>query len=199
MAIIVGVACGVVLSLGLWRRGSAVIPLLPITAACALGVLIGYGILGPPDNPARGHRQLARQLDGQLPTAAGPLYFFHEIDEGLWFYLGLHRLVPVPGSQPHYSDSFDLVSSLHTTRLPFSAADPAAFRLLDQQKLGLLDWLRIHGPEKPLMLVRTPLYDRMAPDLADLITPLIQETGLKRNCLTLVQVRDLERPAPAPR
>ena len=80
-----------------------------------------------------------------------------------------------------------------------AAADPTTFRLLEQQKLELLDWLRIHGPEKPLMLVRTPLYDRMAPDLADLTTPLIQETGLKRNGLTLVQVRDLERPTLAPR
>src|SRR5208337_973377 len=49
VVIVVAVACGVALSLGFWRRGSDVLALLPITAACAVGALIGYGILAPPD------------------------------------------------------------------------------------------------------------------------------------------------------
>ena len=98
IAVIVGaVACGVALGLGMWRRGSDVLALLPITAACAVGALIGYGILAPPDNPARGHRQLAQQLESRLPSAAKTLHFFHEIDEGLWFYLGNRRLVTRAG------------------------------------------------------------------------------------------------------
>ena len=76
MVIVAAVTCGVVLSLGIWRRGSDVLALLPITAACAVGVLIGYGILGPSDNPARGHRQLARQLERRLPGAARTFAFF---------------------------------------------------------------------------------------------------------------------------
>ena len=152
IAVIVGaVACGVALGLGMWRRGSDVLALLPITAACAVGALIGYGILAPPDNPARGHRQLAQQLERRLPSAAKTLHFFHEIDEGLWFYLGDRRLVPVPGSQPRYSDSFDKVGNFINTRLPFGAASDPTFSLLDRQKLGLIDWLRIHGPEEPFL------------------------------------------------
>ena len=200
IAVIVGaVACGVALGLGMWRRGSDVLALLPITAACAVGALIGYGILAPPDNPARGHRQLARQLEHRLPSAAKTLHFFHEIDEGLWFYLGNRRLVPVPGSQPRYSDSFDKVGNFINTRLPFGAASDPTFSLLDRQKLGLIDWLRIHGPEEPFLLIRTALYDRMAPDLAGLATPLYQEDGLKRNTLTLLQVHDDHRLTAAPR
>ena len=200
IAVIVGaVACGVALGLGMWRRGSDVLALLPITAACAVGALIGYGILAPPDNPARGHRQLAQQLERRLPSAAKTLHFFHEIDEGLWFYLGNRRLVPVPGSQPRYSDSFDKVGNFINTRLPFGAASDPTFSLLDRQKIGLIDWLRIHGPEEPFLLIRTALYDRMAPDLAGLATPLYQEDGLKRNTLTLLQVHDDHRLTAAPR
>ena len=94
-------------------------------------------------------------------------------------------LVPVPGSQPHYSDSFDKVGSFITARLPFGAASDPPFSLLERQKLGLIDWLRNHGPDEPFLLIRTALYDRMAPDLAGLATPLYQEAGLKRNTLTL--------------
>ncbi|MGZ3389255.1 MAG: ArnT family glycosyltransferase [Isosphaeraceae bacterium] len=200
IAVIIGaVACGVVLGLGMWRRGSDVLALLPITAACAVGALIGYGILAPPDNPARGHRQLAQQLERRLPSAAKTLHFFHEIDEGLWFYLGDRRLVPVPGSQPRYSDSFDKVGNFINTRLPFGAASDPTFSLLDRQKLGLIDWLRIHGPEEPFLLIRTALYDRIAPDLAGLATPLYQEDGLKRNTLTLLQVHNDRWLTAAPR
>ena len=71
--------------------------------------------------------------------------------------------------------------------------------LLDRQKIGLIDWLRIHGPEEPFLLIRTALYDRMAPDLAGLATPLYQEDGLKRNTLTLLQVHDDHRLTAAPR
>ncbi len=197
--IIAAVTCGVGLSLGIWRRGSDVLAILPITAACAVGALLGYGILAPSDNAARGHRQLAMQLEHRLPGVAGTLHFFHEIDEGLWFYLDHRRLVPVPGSQPRYSDSFDKAGNLSTTRLPFGASADPTFGLLERQKLGLIDWLRFHGPEQPYLLIRTALYDRLAPDLAVLATPLYQEVGRKRNTLTLLQVRDEHRLTAAPR
>ena len=188
--VIFAVACGVGLGVAFWRRGSDVLALLPVLATCAVGVLVGYGILGPPDNSARGHRQLALELERRIPRAAGPLYFFHEIDEGLWFYLSHHRLLPVPGSQARYSDSFDKIAGLLTTRLPLGAATDASFRLLEPQKAGLLAWLRTHGSAEPLLLVRSTLYDRIAPDLAGLAMPLFRENGLKRNTITLLQVRD---------
>jgi hypothetical protein len=186
--VVVAAACGVMVGVAIWRRGSAVLALLPIMAVCAVGVAIGYGMLAPGDNPARGHRQLARLLERRLPASAKSLHFFHEIDEGLWFYLRAHRLVPVPGSQPRYSNSFDKVGCLITSRLPFDAASDPSFSLLDRQKLGLIEWLRNHEAEKPFLLIRTTLYDRLAPDLAGLVTPLYQEHGVKRNGLTLVHV-----------
>jgi 4-amino-4-deoxy-L-arabinose transferase-like glycosyltransferase len=198
VVLVAAVTCGVVLSLVIWRRGNDVLALVPITAACAVGALIGYGILAPADNPARGHRQLALQLEHRLPPSARSLHFFHEIDEGLWFYLGNRRLVPVPGSQPRYSDSFDKVGNFIATRFPFGAASDPSMSLLDRQKLGLIDWLRNHGSEKPFLLIRTALYDRMAADLVGLVTPLYQEEGLKRNTLTLLQVNDEHRLTAAP-
>ncbi len=188
--IIFAVACGVGLGLRVWRRGSEVLALLPVLAACAVGVLVGYGILGPPDNPARGHRQLALELERRIPRTDEPLYFFHEIDEGLWFYLNHHHLLPVPGSQPCYSDSFDKIAGLLTIRLPLGAPTDPSFHLLEPQKAGLLAWLRTHGSAEPLLLVRSTLYDRIAPDLAGLTMPLFQEDGLKRNTVTLLKVRD---------
>jgi hypothetical protein len=197
--IVAATACGVALSLAIWRRGSDVLALLPITAACALGALVGYGMVAPSDNPVRGHRQLAEQLERRLPKAARTLHFFHEIDEGLWFYLSNRRLVPVLGSQPRYSDSFDKIGSILTMRLPFGADSDPTFRLLDRQKLGLMEWLRTQGPDEPYLLIRTALYDRLAPDLAGLATPLYREDGLKRNSLTLLQARDEHRLTSAPR
>ena len=199
MVVVVAVVCGVLLSLGIWWRGSDVLALLPITAACAVGALIGYGLLAPADNHARGHRQLAQQLEYRLPSSARSLHFFHEIDEGLWFYLGKRRLVPVPGSQPRYSDSFDKASHFVTTRLHFAAVSDPEFRLLDRQKLGLIDWLRNRGSERPFLLIRTELFDRLAMDLAGLVTPRYQEIGLKRHGLTLLQVQDQDRLARARR
>jgi hypothetical protein len=199
MVVVVAVVCGVILSLGIWWRGSDVLALLPITAACAVGALIGYGMLAPADNQARGHRQLARQLEYRLPSSATSLHFFHEIDEGLWFYVGNRRLLPVPGSQPRYSDSFDKVSRFITTRLPFGAASDPDYGLLDRQRLGLIDWLRNHESERPFLLIRTALFDRLATDLAGLATPLYQEQGLKRHGLTLLQVREQDRLARARR
>ena len=96
---------------------------------------------GPPENPARGHRQLALELEGWIPRTDGPLYFFHEIDEGLWFYLSHHRLLPVPGSQPRYSDSFDKIAGLLPSCLPLGVDTDPSFRLLEPQKAGLLAWL----------------------------------------------------------
>jgi len=192
-------SCGVALGVWIWRRGGDVLALLPITAACAVGVLIAYGILAPPDNPARGHRQLAERLERRLPRAAKTLHFFHEIDEGLWFYLRDRRLAPVPGSQPRYSDSFDKVGCFISSRLAVGTTSDSSFGLLDRQKHGLIDWLRDKGREEPYLLIRTALYDRLAPDLAGLVTPLYQEDGLKRNTLILLQVRDDHRLTAAPR
>ena len=67
----------------IWLRGSAVLALLPVTMACAMAVVIGYGIVAPADNLARGHRELARTIERLVPRETTKIRFFHEIDEGL--------------------------------------------------------------------------------------------------------------------
>ena len=186
--IAVSASCGVALGFWIWRRGSDVLPMVPIMAACAIGVLIGYGVIAPADNPARGHRQLARQLERLVPSTVTTVRFFHEIDEGLWFYLRGHRLAPVPGSQPRYSNSYDKRDSLMSDGpLQADPADPSV-RPMEQQAQVLLDWLRGKGRDEPYLLIRSAVYESMAPRLAGLVTPLYQETGLTRNCLILLHV-----------
>jgi 4-amino-4-deoxy-L-arabinose transferase-like glycosyltransferase len=178
---------GVALGLWIWRRGSNVLSLAPIMAAFAIGVLIGYGIIAPVDNPARGHRQLARQLERLIPPNASTVRFFHEIDEGLWFYLRGHRLVPVPGSQPRYSDSYDKLDRLMSDGpAPVVSAD-SPDRSRDQMQ-SLLDWVGGRGRAEPYLMIRSTVYERLSPGLAGRVRPLYRDTGLGRNGLTLLRV-----------
>ncbi len=182
------VSGGVVVGAWIWRRGSDVLALIPVTAACAVAVVIGYGVIAPADNPARGHRQLARTLERLVPTETTAIRFFHEIDEGLWFYLRDHHLAPVPGSQPRYSDSYDKVGHLLGISLPVRASTNPPVGLIDHQRQVLKDWLRRQGGDEPYLLIRGPLYDHLAPDLDGLATPLHRETAMKRNGLVLLHV-----------
>ena len=90
--------------------------------------------------------------------------FFHELDEGLWFYLDEGRtLRPVPGSTPRYNDGYDMLRDYWNNTL---VADPRA-RLRLQLEI-LRDWA--DGPaearESPYVLIRADRYDAFAPDLA---------------------------------
>ncbi|MBX6316230.1 MAG: glycosyltransferase family 39 protein, partial [Isosphaeraceae bacterium] len=77
----------VVTSAWVWRRGAEVAALFPLVGAIAAAVVAGFGVLGPSENAVRSHRALAGTLARLLPPDARTLMFFHEIDEGLWFYL----------------------------------------------------------------------------------------------------------------
>src|SRR5206468_152165 len=101
-----------------WRWGADALSLAPVTAAAVLSILIGFGIVAPAENPRRSHRALAETLGRIVPHHVRSLRFFHEIDEGLWFYLNGLDLVPVPGSQPRYNTAFDLVEAQRTRGLP---------------------------------------------------------------------------------
>jgi 4-amino-4-deoxy-L-arabinose transferase-like glycosyltransferase len=184
------VMVGMALAFWAWKRGQEATALLPITAACAAVVLIGYGMIGPADNPLRGHAELARQLDQLIPANIKVIHFFHEIDEGLWFYLDEHRLSPVPGSQPRYSDSFDKVGSLVGTHSSAEALPGSVARLRARQLEVLKRWLEGRRRNEPYLLIRSPLHDRLPPDFQALATPLYRETGVKRNGLVLLQARD---------
>ncbi|MBV8487219.1 MAG: glycosyltransferase family 39 protein [Planctomycetaceae bacterium] len=180
-------SCGVAVGFWIWKRGLSVLSLLPVTATCALGVIIGYGFVAPYDNLARGHRHLAEQLESLLPPGTETLHFFHEIDEGLWFYLRQHRLAPVPGSQARYSDSHDRLSALigNGPVLGLHPEPPAT--LLRQQKPVLLEWLRQGDDAGGFLVMRASLYDQMTSELAGLVSPLYREPLRKRNSLVLLR------------
>jgi hypothetical protein len=179
----VGMAGSVALSAWLWRRGASVWAMVPIAGALAIGVVAGYGLIAPADNALHSHRSLAATLDRTLPPEARTVMFFHELDEGLWFYLERHELKPVPGSQPRYNEGYDLLEDFLHNRLIF---DPN--QRMNREKQILIDWLRSPTRGSDYVLIRTKLYDRFAPELTDLATPVLCERGLKRNDLALLRV-----------
>jgi hypothetical protein len=181
------VASGMGLGWWIWRSGRDALALMPFAAACALGVLIGYGVIAPTGNAARGHRRLAEHLDRLVSREIRALHFFHEIDEGLWFYLRRLLLAPVPGSQPRYSDSFDRLGQLIRNDLASGQFADPSIALRNREKQLLLQWLERHGRAEPYILVRETLYERLASDLAGLVTPVYCEEGLKRTNLILLR------------
>ena len=184
-------AAAVVLSAWAWRRGADAGALAPLVGALIAGVLIGYGAIAPDGDHARSHRELAATLDRILPADQRTLMFFHELDEGLWFYLRDRDLEPVPGSQPRYNEAVDMVDDL---RKHVFLADPRA-RLAEQERI-LLDWVRKADPATPYVLIRGKIYDLFAPDLEGLATPLYREQGLSRNELVLLRVDPVAAPRP---
>jgi hypothetical protein len=109
--------------------------------------------------------------------------FFHELDEGLWFYLRDRQLAPVPGSQPTYNEGIDLMQAAKETRL---IVDPAV-RIRKEQEL-LIDWIREGGQASPYILIRNKDYAQFERALSGLVTTLMREEGLDRNELTLLRV-----------
>ena len=155
-----------------WRRGADAGAMAPLVAAWAVAILIGYGVVAPADNRAHSHRALAATLDRLLPAEARTIMFFHELDEGLWFYLRNRSLAPVPGSQPRYNDVFDLVDDLRANRL---VIDPD--KRLEIEKQILLDWLARPDRGSQYVLIRNRVYDLFAADLVGLATPVSSRAG----------------------
>ena len=181
---------GIALGWRLWRSGREVMTLLPIGATCAFGLAVGYGMIAPAGNAARGHRRLAGQIEQLVPRDVQEVRFYHEIDEGLWFYLRAPRLAPVPGSQPQYSDSFDkLVPLLSSERSSAQALDHSSVSR-NRDKHLLLDWLRCQGRDGSYLLIRDRLYERLAPDLCGLAVPVYREGGLRRTQLVLLRTTE---------
>ena len=94
------------------------------------------------------------------------LRFFHEIDEGLWFYLRGPRLAPVPGSQPRYSESYAKIEQLLAGERSGGELAELSAGLLDRERRRLVDWLDHRGHDEPFLLIRDALYRRLAPALA---------------------------------
>lgn len=185
VALALATAAAAVASAWLWRRGSDAAALAPLVGAFAVTVLIGYGAVAPAENRLHGHRDLAAALDRVLPPGETTVMFFHELDEGLWFYLRGRELAPVPGSQPEYNDAFRLLEDLRNNRFEW---DPG--KRMEAQQRTLVSWLSHPvgpGPRSPYVLLREDRYDRFAPALRGVAEPVYRERGLKRNALVLLR------------
>ncbi|GAC1469379.1 MAG: hypothetical protein NVSMB9_13140 [Isosphaeraceae bacterium] len=173
---------GVLSSAWFWRRGRDAEALAPLVGVMAVAVLLGYGVIAPAENHLRSHRALAATIDRSLPADARTVMFFHELDEGLWFYLRGRALVAVPGSQPDYNDAFQLAESVRKRRFEHDAR-----KREESRKALLMDWLRRPDRESSYLLIRDRSYDQFAPAFAGLAEPSHRESGLKRNGFVLLR------------
>lgn len=172
-----------------WRAGADATSLTPIAAALGLGVVVVYGVLAPAENPRRGHRDLAGTLQGLAPSGDRTIYFYNEVDEGLWFYARGLELAPVPGTQPRYSTTYDLTAAYQGRQRTDETVELLDARREEMEKQALLRWLDArHAPA--LVLIRSYLYDRYAGDLAGRARPVLRESGLDRNELVVLQTLD---------
>ncbi|MFO0959990.1 MAG: glycosyltransferase family 39 protein [Isosphaeraceae bacterium] len=191
------IVVGVIAGAWWWRRGADAMALAPIVAAVAIAVPLTYGMLAPRENPMRSHRELASAIDRILPDDAGPIFFFADLDEGLWFYLRDHPLVPVPNSQAEYNRGLELYEKFQSGTIKWDEAE----RLKDDKEV-LLAWLRSPDRQDKYLMIRAKIYDRIAGDLEGIVTPLYRERDLTRNELILFQVESPEvvaTIAPTPR
>ncbi len=179
-------AAGVVVAGGLGviggRRGWGAAAILPSLAATALAVVIGYGWVAPAGNAARGHRAIARAIDESVPAEVDAVSFFHELDEGLWFYLRGRRLEAVPGSQPRYNDAYDQIAGRDSD----GAALPTG--LIARSKVILADWLAREAQPGQYLLLREKVYRVLGEELEGAATPILREAASKRSGLVLLRV-----------
>jgi len=185
LALGLATAAAVVASARLWRSGSDAGALAPLVGAFAAAVLVAYGVAGPAENTRHGHRALAAAIDRALPDDARPILFFHDLDEGVWFYLRGRDLAPVPGSQPAYGDAYQLAEEVRRGRFKWEPAKRIA-----AQKALLASWLRRPDRASPYLLIHADKYDQLSPALTGLASPLHRERGLKRNALVLLRATD---------
>jgi 4-amino-4-deoxy-L-arabinose transferase-like glycosyltransferase len=189
-------AVGVVLGAWAWRRGFDAGAMIPLATGFVTVALIAYGAIAPLENPARGHRELARRLEELVPPDSPTVWFFNDVDEGLWFYLRGHDIAPVAASK--FNRGFDLRVDANERKIDTPA------KRVEQAREQLVDWARQADPTSPFVLIRAKIYDRFAAEVADLVEPVYRETGVKRNELVLLRVRTPThpvalKPAEAPR
>ena len=172
-------------SIWAWKRGADAGALAPLAMVVACAVLIVYGALAPVENDRRSHRALAIQLGQHIPGEIRTVMFFHELDEGLWFYLPGVSLLPVPGSQAAYNDAFTAAENLRHNRVEYDWR-----KRLEGQRESLLTWLREPDRESPYVLIRDRDYDLHAQALEGLVEPIYREQGVKRSGLVLMRAID---------
>ena len=185
----VGVA--VVLGAWAWRRGLDAGAMAPLASGAVAVMLIVYGAVAPLENPSRGHRELAAKLEALVPADLRTVWFFNELDEGLWFYLRGHDLAPVAGAK--FNRGFDLRADAADRKLDTPA------RRVELAREQLADWARHADPAAPTyVLIRGKIYDLFARDVASLFESVYREQGVKRNEMVLLRTRPTPPVASAP-
>ena len=177
------VVLGVLGSAVIWRKGADAASLIPLTASMTFGVMIGYGAIAPRENGDHSHRDLALRLDALPIGTDEPLLFYHELDEGLWFYLKRHVLRPVPGTNPTYNEGFDLAEAASKHQL---ILDPTL--RYEAEKIKLIDWARDTKNTSRYFLMREKDLKSFGTTLDKLVTPIYREPKRKRNELVLLKV-----------
>jgi 4-amino-4-deoxy-L-arabinose transferase-like glycosyltransferase len=175
------VATAVVLASWAWRRGLDAGSMVPLASGFVAVLLIAYGAIAPLENPARGHRELAQALEKIVPADSPTVWFFDELDEGLWFYLRGHELAPVAVAR--FNRGFDLRAEAAARRVDTPA------RRIEVARGHFADWARHADPASPYVLIRGKVYDLFARDVAPLVEPVYRERGVKRNEMVLLRAR----------
>jgi 4-amino-4-deoxy-L-arabinose transferase-like glycosyltransferase len=187
LAIALALATSIALSAWAWRRGADLIALASISAACVFGIVTAYGYIAPTENARRGHRSLAQSLHQLVRPGTHNIMFFKEIDEGLAFYVKNLDLMPVPGTHPQYNTAYDLAAGFLAGSRGLTLSDLVTLREAHEMK-SLSDWLDHAEPNTRYLLIRKNLLDRYAALLAGRVSPLLSESGMKRNELVLLRV-----------
>lgn len=180
----------------LWRRAASAHAhaLVPAGAAFVFIGLVLYGALAPPIVAERGQRSLARAIERSLPFEARRVMFFHQLDEGLWFYLRDRELSPIPGSAPEFNDG---IAALRKIRDDAVVRD--AKRRIERTRKVFLDWLLSSNRSSDYCLMLARDYDdAIADELAGLVTSIFRENDrapargpsrlLRRNGVVLLRV-----------
>ena len=114
-----------------WRSGRPAASLGALASGLVGVALAGYGVVAPSENPTRGHRQLAAELDRRLPLDS-PTWFFDDLDEGVWFYGPTLDLRAVPSlndgvAPPSTNRGHALRAGVVTARSPMARSSTATW------------------------------------------------------------------------
>ncbi len=160
--------------------------------------MLGYGVVAPTENAARGHRALAIELGRTLPPGT-TAWFFDDLDEGVWFYGPGLDLQPVPALTTATAQ-FNRGHALRASVEPGQGRAEVATARTRAAVNQLTAWANQAGPNA-FLLIRGKLLDRLGSDLPPRFAPIVRETGVKRNELVLLRVRTpaevAARPTPA--
>jgi hypothetical protein len=180
---------GIASSMWFWQRGANTHSLTSLVCASTILVAVGYGMIGPRFNDLNGHRALATQITRLLPESEQKVFFYNELDEGLWYYLRGRRLVPV--LQPRYNKGLDLLDDFKAKRIIWN--DQERYKA---EALALSRWIDTNSAKSSYMLIKAKTYDFFREELSKRAEPIYREPALERNELVLLR---LNPPATASR